>query len=72
MWARTHTLPVNEGHVCAGVHMFLHATSEVMEYRVLPTVDGLPCTSRPGLLQVPLSHPFTENMLSSYSLPACP
>lgn len=48
VYERAHTLPVNEGHVCAGMHMCLHATSKCsMECRVLPTVEGLLCTSRP-------------------------
>lgn len=46
VYEHAQTLPVNEGHVCSGVHMCLHATSEVMECRVLPIVEGLPCTSR--------------------------
>lgn len=35
VYEHAHTLPVNEGHVCTGMHMCLHATSEVMECRVL-------------------------------------
>lgn len=72
VYEHAQTLPVNEGHVCAGVHMCLHATSEVMECRVCPQWKDSPVLPGQCLSQVPLPHPFTESLLSLYSLPTCP